>query len=229
MEFAMRHTLIVFTAASVLLSGVAWADAKKIQCWTDDKGHRSCGDYVPPQFAQKEVQILNKHGMVVDTRQRERTAEEAAADVLKAQEEKQAAERARKQAAYDRFLLDTYSNAKELEKARDIRVKTLDGRIMLAEKAVGDNQATLADLRSRVPKALDADPKKAAMQAKNNDRLKKQIETFENTLADNTKAITVMKQERETTVAKFEEDIQRWQILKSQGLSAPAAAPAATR
>lgn len=211
------RTLIVLTAVSVLLSGAAWAEGKKIQCWTDDKGHRACGDYVPPQYSQKEVQILNKQGMVVDTKQREKTADEAAADELKVQAAKDAEKQARSRASYDRFLLDTYSNVKEIEKARDIRVQTLDSRIVLAGKAVADNQSALADLRSReVAKPVaGTDPKRVAAIAKSNDKLQKQIATFEKTLADNIQAIATMKQEREQTVTKFGEDIQRWQQLKS--------------
>lgn len=220
------RTLIVLTTAFVLLPVAAFAadGGKKIQCWTDDKGHRSCGDYVPPQYAQKEVQILNKQGMVVDTKQREKTADEAAADERKLQEAKDAEKKARNRAAYDRFLLDTYSSVKEIEKARDIRVQTLDNRIVLAEKAVADNKTALTDLRSRAAAkpVAGAEPKRVAAIAKSNEKLQKQIVTFEKTLADNTQAIATMKQEREQTVTKFGEDIQRWQQLKSP---APAATP----
>lgn len=220
----MRSSLVVLTTL-ILLPAAALAQqstGKKIQCWTDDKGHRACGDYVPPQYANKQVDILNKQGMVIEKKEREKTAEEAAADERKAQEIVAAEKQARMRAAYDRFLLDTYSNVKELEKARDIRVQTLDSRIALAEKAVGDNQKSLADLRSRTPAKVsaNADPKQAAAVAKANEKLAKQIATFEKTLADNTLAITTMKQEREQTLRKFGEDIQRWLELKK-----PVAAP----
>lgn len=215
----MRSLIIVLTTA-LLLPLVALAQAqtstKKIQCWTDDKGHRACGDYVPPQYAQKEVQILNKQGMVIDRKEREKTAEEAAAAERKAEEAIEAQKQARNRAAYDRFLLDTYNSVKELEKARDIRVQTLDSRIALAEKAVIDNRQTLADLRGRAPAkpAADADPKMVASAAKSNEKLAKQIESFQKSLDDNTLAITTMKQEREQTLSRFAQDIQRWQELK---------------
>lgn len=211
------RTLIILIAASLLMSGSAWAEGKKIQCWTDDKGHRACGDYVPPQYAKKEVNILNKQGMVIEKKQREKTAAEAAEDERKAQALIDAQNQARTRAAYDRFLLDTYSNVKELEKARDIRVQTLDSRISLAEKAVKDGEAALTDLRGRKPSKVPegADPKRAAAVAKTNEKLAKQLAAFEKSLADNTLAISTMKKEREQTVSKFAEDIQRWQDLKS--------------
>ena len=216
------RSLIVLAIATLLLPISASADGKKIQCWTDDKGHRSCGDYVPPEYAKKEVQVINQQGLVVQKKERELSpAEQEAAD-RKAQAEINDAQNARKRAAYDRFLLDTYSSVKELEKARDLRVVTLDSRISLAEKAVLDNQKTLDDLRSRAPKApaAGADSKAVAATDKVNEKLKKQIQSFETTLADNMQAIATMKKEREQTVTKFGEDIQRWQQLKAP---APAA------
>lgn len=218
------RSLIALTVIALLLPIVASAaEGKKIQCWTDDRGHRSCGDYVPPEYAKKEVQVLNKQGLVIEKKEREKTAAETAEDDRKAQAAINDEQNARKRAAYDRFLLDTYSSVKELEKARDIRVVTLDSRISLAEKAVLDNQKTLDDLRSRAPKSptAGADPKVVAAAEKSNDKLKRQIGNFETSLADNMQAITTMKKEREQTVAKFTEDIQRWQQLKSP---APAAA-----
>lgn len=220
------RSFIVLTVVALLLPVAASAEGKKIQCWTDDKGHRSCGDSVPPQYAQKEVQIINERGLVIEKKAREKTAAEIAEDDRKAKEAINNEQNARKRAAYDRFLLDTYGSVKELEKTRDIRVQTLDSRIVLAEKAVADNQKTLEDLRGRAakPPAAGANPKTADAAAKSNDKLKKQIETFEKTLADNTQAITTMKQEREQTVKKFAEDIQRWQELKAPAPTAPAAA-----
>lgn len=216
------RSFIVPTVVALLLPIAASAAGKNIQCWTDDKGHRSCGDYVPPQYAKKEVQILNERGLVVEKKAREKTAAEIEEDDRKAKEAINEAQNARKRAAYDRFLIDTYSSVQELEKARDIRVQTLDARIRLAEKAVADNQKTLEDLRGRAakPPVVGANPKAVEAIAKANERLKKQIETFEKTLADNTLATTTMQQEREQTLKKFAEDIQRWQELKAP---APAA------
>lgn len=207
------------------LSAFAASTGKKIQCWTDDKGHRSCGDYVPPQYVKKEVDVLNKQGIVIEKKAREKTPEEQAEADRQATAAVQAQKDAQSRAAYDRFLLDTYSSSKELEKARDVRVQTLDSRIALTQKAVADNQQSLADLRAR-PQSKPADPndpKKVEGAKKVNERLNKQIAGFEKTLNDNQLALKAMQQEREKTVVKFSDDIRRWQELK--GL-APAAAPA---
>lgn len=204
----------------------AASSGKKIQCWTDDKGHRACGDYVPPQYAKQEVEILNQQGLVVDKKAREKTVEEQAEADRKARDEIQAQTDARAKASYDRFLLDTYSNTKEMEKARDIRVQTLDSRIALAQKVVVDNQNTVTELRARKPAkaANESDAKQLAAASKANERLNKQIASYEKTLADNTAGVEAMKKEREQTLAKFTEDIRRWNELKG---NAAAAAPAA--
>ena len=178
---------------------------KQIQCWTDDKGSRMCGDTVPPQYAKKEREFFNRQGIVVGKKSRELTPEEAAEEKRKADEAAAELKRIQEHAAYDKFLTDTYGSSKELEAARKLREQTLDGRIGLAQKAIADNEKALADLRGRVDKAGKKQPDKKLMD---------QIRKFEASLADNKTSVVQLQQDKEKMVAKFNKDIARYQELR---------------
>jgi hypothetical protein len=193
----------------LLLSHTALADkSKQIQCWTDDKGNRSCGDAVPPQYAKKEREYFNPQGIVVDKKAREMTPEEAADEKRKSDEAAVELKRMQEQAAYDKFLTDTYGSSKELESARILREQTLDGRIVLAQKAIADNEKTLVDLRGRVDSINKASKKQP------DKKLLDQVKKFETSLSDNKKAVAQLQQEKEKMVTKFNQDIARFKVLR---------------
>lgn len=181
------------------------AAAKSIVCWTDDKGQRACGDRVPPEYARKERQVLNERGMVVDTKPREKTAEEIAEAERLEREEREARRAAEAQAAYDRFLRQTYSDVGEIEAARNSRLAALDGRLQLAEKALADSEKALTDLRAR-----------QSNDAEESAQLGRQIKTFEETRASNQVAVERMRREREELIASYQRDMIRYQKLTAE-------------
>lgn len=206
----MRKVFRMFFGV-MLLSAVfqqAQAAGKQIQCWTDDKGNRSCGDNIPPQYVKKEREYFNSQGVVVSKKSRELTPEEVAEEKRKADEAAAELKRIQEQAAYDKFLTDTYSNTKELEAARKLREQALDGRIVLAQKAVTDNEKTLVDLRGRVDSI-----KKAGKKAPDK-KLLDQVKKFEDSLVDNKNAVAQLQQEKEKMVNKFNQDIARFKVLR---------------
>lgn len=198
-------TLLGMLVLSVGVQTAAVAGMKQIQCWDDDKGNRMCGDSVPPQYAKKEREYFNRQGVVVKKKSRELTPQEAAEEKRKADEAAAELKRIQEQAAYDKFLTDTYGSSKELESARKLREQTLDGRIALAQKAIVDNQKTLVDLRGRVDKAGKKAPDK---------KLLDQVKKFEASLADNKTAVVQLQDEKAKMVDKFNKDIARYQQLR---------------
>ena len=124
---------------------VAQKQGRKVQCWTDDKGQRMCGDRVPPEYADKERKVINQKGYVVETKKGARTPEEIAEDERKNKE----AEDAKKRAEYDRALQQTYRNVKDIEMMRDERLASLDSRIRITETNLTDTEKVLEDLKGR--------------------------------------------------------------------------------
>lgn len=207
----MRRALLLMIV-SVFGFSLALAAApdsgRKLQCWTDEKGQRACGDRVPPQYAKQERQVINSQGMVVGTKARQKTDAEIAEEQRKAEAAAAEKKRLEEQTAYDKYLLQTFSNVAELQGVRDTRVATLDGRLKLAEKSVADTEASLKGLRERA--AADQKAGKPV-----DARLGKQIKEFEAALVDGHKAVDQLRKDREQIGAKFDKDIERYKKLRT--------------
>lgn len=214
----MSNWLIVrVVLAVVCLAASAASRAGEIVCWTDNNGHRACGDRVPPEYAKRERQVYDPGGRVVETLPRQKTAEEIAEAERRAAEDKAARDLAVEQAAYDKFLLGTFSGVGELIKARDERLKLIDTRLKLAEKSLTENENGIAQLREQI---ADAE-QDAKNEKKVPERLTKQLKEFERTLTGNRRAVDKLKKERAELVAKYDRDINRYREL-----TAPPPAPA---
>ena len=113
----MRFAVITAVLAAALAVAPAAAQqkgGKKIQCWTDKNGARMCGDQVPPEYAGEKRDVM-KGGRVVDTIDAAKTAEDREAEKRR----KAAEEAQRKQAEYDRALLEMYRNQTDITAMRD--------------------------------------------------------------------------------------------------------------
>lgn len=209
-----------FAVATVVVAALAWAGAasaqKKIQCWNDKDGHRMCGDRVPPEYAGQKREIIGEQGRVVETTKAAKTPEEIAAEKTA----KEQAEAQRKQAAYDRDLLETYRSVKDLESMRDERLALIDSRINANKKNTEDTDKTLADLRARAAK-LEADKKPP------DEKLNKQIKQYEKAQKNNQLSLDRATKDRSDVETKFNADIARYNELKGLKNSAKATAPAA--
>src|SRR5581483_8440140 len=135
----VQRVVVVF--ALVAASSVAWAGkAGRIQCWTDERGQRACGDAPSPKDAIKERNVFNEQGQVVETWPRAPTpAEIEEAEKAKAAEEARA-KQAERQHAYDRYLLESYQSVQDLEATRDQRLQALEVRMELVQKAIKSGQ-----------------------------------------------------------------------------------------
>jgi hypothetical protein len=209
----IRHIIAALTLSALATAALAApTTSRKLVCWTDEKGVRSCGDHVPPQYVKGDRDVLDAQGRVTNTQSREKTPEEVQAeeDAKRLAVEMEA--RKKRQAEYDRFLLDTYNTEKDLARARDDRVGTLDGRIKLIRQTATDNETTLKQLKTRAAAQAEKS-KNGAVDPK----LTRQVETFEKAVADSRDAMQQLEQEREAIRKKFDDDIARWKQLKSGG------------
>jgi hypothetical protein len=199
--------IAVAWAAAMPTISLADGTSKTFQCWTDDHGVRACGDHVPPQYAKGQRDVVDKNGVVVKVLPRERTAAEQAEYEHDQEAKKQAAAAVRQQTAYDDFLLQSYQSVAEIERTRDDRLASIDGRTVLAEKSQASTQATLDELNQRA----------AGLKTANKpvpDDLAKSIHSFEQARLDNANAIERLKEERAQTAAQFGRDITRYRSLR---------------
>ncbi len=209
-----RRTLLAMLVAAG--SCAVHAEPARIVCWTDDSGQRSCGDRVPPEYAKRERQVYGEDGRLIETLERQKTPDEIAEIERRAAEQEAARKRTQERAAYDRFLLATFSSVAELERTRDDRLQTLDGRLRLAEKSLADNEDGILQLQEQIAAAARDDKKVPA-------RLTRQLGEFEATLENNRHVVEKLRAERDELRRKFARDIDRYRALKGEPLPLPGA------
>lgn len=193
-------------ATSLMLAAQA-AGAGRIVCWTDENGQRACGDRVPPQYAKTERQVLDENARVVEVKAREKTPEELAEQARQEREAAQARARAEEQARYDSYLLQAYQSVDDIVVTRDSRVRVLNGRLGLSEKAIGDGERALAELRGRAESLSRGDKPVPA-------KLAQQIRDYEASLQRQRASAAQLRAERASIVEQFARDIARYRELR---------------
>ncbi|MDO8292454.1 MAG: DUF4124 domain-containing protein [Gallionella sp.] len=115
---------------AVFIAGIAFSFpvAAKMYKWVDDKGTTHYGETIPPEYANKDRSELGKSGRVIEKKEvltpEERRASEQA-DIKKRADEEAALERKRR----DKALVNTYSNEKEIDLARNRNLQQVEARI----------------------------------------------------------------------------------------------------
>ena len=198
-------TLTLIAIAGTLL----WAapvDAGKLYKWTDENGKVHYTDTPPPESSSQERQVLNEQGMVTDTLERQKTAEEIAAEQAAADAVRKEQEAREAQAARDRALLSTYTNVEQIEMARDGRLAAIESQINVVSSTISNLEERLAGLE-RQAAALQGNDKPVP------ERLQEQIEETREELLSNQRYLLRKEKEKEQTHEKFADDIERFRRL----------------
>lgn len=157
------------------------AHAAKFKCWRNSQGVKECGTYVPPEYSQKKVETRSGSGRVVEVENRAKTKEEIARekelDKQKKEQERLAAEQAKK----DQVLLKTFTSTNDINMLRDSKINVIEGRIGITNannKALAkqleklrQNAANIERRGKQPPEALVADIKEMERRIKNNEQL----------------------------------------------------------
>jgi hypothetical protein len=158
-----RSKLLVALIAGVTFSLPAVA---KMYKWVDDNGITHYGETIPPEYANKDHEELNKAGRVIKTDEvltpeKRRAKEEAAAK--KREEDKAALDRQRR----DKTLINTYNSVKEIDLARRRSLQQIDARISAIDSSIKMANDNLAGLQKeaenyttknkKVPSSLNED------------------------------------------------------------------------
>jgi hypothetical protein len=212
----MRIATVALASALVLSGRAANAadfavGGKRVQCWTDNQGQRACGDAVPSQYVQKQREVFDDQGRVREVKPREKTAEEAEAEQQAAHDAAEAAQWAQKQRDYDHFLLSTYNDSSEIERARDERVAMLDGRQQLAEKLLADSRKAIEQQQARIDAVRRNGKTPGAALTTKLDELKK-------TMVGNQRVLDGFARDKQQVAEKYNADLARYREL--QGISA---------
>lgn len=131
----------------------------KLYKWVDDQGETHYGEVVPPEYANKDKVQFDEKGRIVKEKQSE---EDINSPAGKTAEQKAAIEQRRK----DKALLNTYSNEKEIDLARDRNLQQVEARINSIQLLQQSAQESLNGFRKeasaippgqQIPASLQAD------------------------------------------------------------------------
>jgi hypothetical protein len=177
------------------------AEAKNYK-WVDEKGETQYGEVVPPEFANKDKVQIDDKGRVVKSKEKDK---ESAVDSSSSESRKLALKAAAEQRRKDKALLNTYSNEKEIDLARERNLQQVEANInsiKLLQKSAQDSldsfRKEVSGLKAgkQIPASLQADISASENKV---EKLKQDLE------AANSKAATVR--------ANFEADKIRYREL----------------
>ncbi len=203
----MRITSLALAAVAVCLLTAAEKDKKTFR-WVDDDGVVHFGDSIPPQYAEKDVNVLNKQGVAVDFVKGKLSAEEVAE---RERQETLKAEKARQQRA-NRILLATYQSIDEIEMHRDRRLELVEAQAKVANLYLKNLSVRLENLLGEAndyrPYSDDPDAPPLPLE------LSKDMEETRNRL-DRYRTIRDQNEERVREISdRFNVDIERFKELK---------------
>ncbi len=172
--------------------------------WTDDQGVVHYGDSIPPQYAEKAHEALNKQGMAVSHSDAAKTAEELA-------QEAREHDAVLKQQQHDSFLIATYTSVKDIESLRDVRLQQLQGQRTAAEAYVENLKSRLVALQGRA-KRFKPYSTQAGAHRLPDDLAEDLVHTLNETRTQ-TNALGAKNAEIDSVKAQFDGDIQRYREL----------------
>jgi len=188
----------ILGATLVLCALFSVSAEAKLYKWVDDKGETHYGEVVPPEYANKDKVQFDENGRVIKGKQSD--------EATKGSEEKTAEQKAAiEQRRKDNALLNTYSNEKEIDLARDRNLQQVEARIASLQELQKSAQESLDGFRKEasavpvgkhIPASLQADITAAENKVT---RLKQDLDTA------NAKAASVK--------ASFEADKARYREL----------------
>lgn len=189
-----------------LLSGPALA--QKVYKWVDEKGQVHYGDKIPPEYASRDREILNKQGLAVGHEEGSETPEEARAR----QEQERRIRDAELRAQRDHMLLRTYQSVDDIDLLRARRLDQIDAQLLIQEQALSTLRARHAEqvaLAGRF-QPVNTDPKAPPMP----EGMADDIARAESDIRIQEINLVKRRKERAALNAQFDADIARFKELR---------------
>jgi hypothetical protein len=218
---ALRNTLhnvkeiLLLAACSViglsLMPEPGYAQAKLYR-WVDKDGVVRYTDTIPPEYADRDRDLLNAQGVVIGFEEGEITAEERAEMERLAALEAAAQEARDTEARRDRMLLDTYLSVGDIEDLRDRRLELIDSQIKVTEFYLSNLHRRLDSLERESRRFAPLNDREDASPipqdlALDISRTETSITLYEQTLSQ-------IRKEQLEMHASFAADIERFKLLR---------------
>jgi len=204
---APRIALSLLLTSAVLLP--PGADAQKSVAayrWVDEQGVVHYGDSIPPQYAEKAHELLNKQGVQVGHEDAQKTPEQLAEEARNQAE-------ALKRKQHDSFLVATYTSVKDIESLRDERLSQIQAQQTAAQQYVQSLQSRLTALQGRAQqfKPYSSQPNAPRMP---DDLAQELVQTLSEVRVQD-QAIQARTEQEAQVKAQFQSDIERFEQLKA--------------
>ena len=204
-ERAIASVLLTAVALSACAAAAAADKGPVAYRWVDDQGVVHYGDSIPPQYAEKEHQMLNRQGVEVGHSEAQKTQEQLDAEA-------RAHEQELKQQQHDTFLITTYTSVKDIEALRDVRLDQLQGQRIAAEQYVDNLHSRLLALQSRAKLFRPYNSRNDARRLP--DDLAEDLVRTLNEMRTQSNALANKNQEVLTVRSQFQSDIERYRELR---------------
>jgi hypothetical protein len=172
--------------------------------WVDEQGVTHYGDSIPPQYAERELHLLNKQGVEVGHSDAAKTPEQLAAEA-------QIREASFKQRQHDNILITSYTSVKDIESLRDVRLDQLNGQRTAAEQYVENLHSRLVALQGRAKHFRPYNAQAGARRMP--DDLAEDLVHTLNEMRTQSNALTTKNEEVAAAKAQFDTDIERYREL----------------
>lgn len=196
----MCTTLILFSMLMVITQSSHAENTGSIVKWKDEEGVTHYGDKIPPQYSNHENSLLNKQGITIH-QNKIGTDEGIALERARTEQDKK-----------DKALLGTFSNAEEIDLARE---RNLEPDIIAIKSLQQDRAAnqkkcnkinTQASIFKKTKKLVPAN-------------LNKELEACKAVLGKIDQRITERQQAIDTIRQRFDEDKKRYLDLRGTNQS----------
>jgi hypothetical protein len=185
---------------------------QRLYKWTDEKGNVHYTDKIPPEYANRDRDLLNDQAVAVGFEEGEITEAERA--VIEEREAKAAREQSARVeiARHDRMLLETYLSVADIEDLRDRRLELLESQIKVTELYLNNLRKKLVELQSEASNYKPYAEREGAPQIPENlaldiSRTTSSIVVYEQTLART-------RSNQQALRDSFNKDIVRFRELK---------------
>jgi murein tripeptide amidase MpaA len=171
--------------------------------WVDQQGVTHYGDHIPPEYAAQEHDVINAQGVEISRLEAQKTPEQLALEDQKKADAQQRQHR-------DLNLLNTYASVQEIERLRDQRMTLVTDQIKVTSQFLEVLNGKLKKLRAGSAhfKPYSSDPNALVMPdqfAEDLVRVRNDIRTQEENLAEKRAEETTMRKEFDTDIIRFKE------------------------
>jgi chromosome segregation ATPase len=207
MEILRHITINILLLAALLDTSIAFGE--RMYKWVDANGQVHYSNQLPPDAAQREREVINEQGRTLKVYQAPLSPEEKVEAKRLAELDARKKELAEKRANHDRSLLATYSNIKDMYKARDGKISAIESLIQLTNSRISSTQIRQQRLTEEA-----ANYERSGKQLPAS--LLSQISNLRNQVERNKEFVDDKKREIEDIRLQYDSDIRRYTELTTE-------------